>query len=393
MAAFGAAGGGAGTGGAGTGGAGGGGKEGNCGVDSGAGTLGAGPQSASTAAIAIMTTNEADRAKSRRGKAASSGNSKAGAEPSRAPRASKPEQARAPADATEAPSPPCCPRAAGPGQAPAPGLHLVATPIGNLGDITLRALAVLRGVDRIFCEDTRVTARLLAHYGIDKPLLPYHDHNAEEMRPVALAALRRGERVALVADAGMPLVSDPGYKLVRAAIAEGLPVTVAPGPSAALAALVLSGLPTDTFLFAGFLPARPAARREKLVRWRELAATLVFFEATSRLAAALSDMTEILGNRPAAVARELTKLHEEVRRAPLAELAAHYRAAPPRGEAVIVVAAAVPAPPDWQQITERLRHLTAACGVREAAARLAAETGLPRRELYRRGLALRRAGT
>jgi 16S rRNA (cytidine1402-2'-O)-methyltransferase len=273
---------------------------------------------------------------------------------------------------------------------PAPGLHLVATPIGNLGDITLRALAVLRGVDRIFCEDTRVTARLLARYAIKKPLLPYHDYNAEQMRPTILAALRRGERVALVADAGTPLVSDPGYKLVRAAIEEALPVTVAPGPSAALAALVLSGLPTDAFLFAGFLPARPAARRAALARWSDLKATLVFFEATPRLAAALADLADILGDRPAAVARELTKLHEEVRRGPLAALAAHYRATPPRGEAVIVVGPAPPTQPDWQAIDRRLRALMVEGGVREAAVRLAAETGLSRRELYRRGLAIQR---
>jgi 16S rRNA (cytidine1402-2'-O)-methyltransferase len=299
----------------------------------------------------------------------------AGSEPSRGPVASKPEPATA--EAGE--------------MSPAPGLHLVATPIGNLGDITLRALATLRGVDCIFCEDTRVTGRLLARYGIKKPLLPYHDHNAEEMRPRIIAALRRGERVALVSDAGTPLISDPGYKLVRAAIAEQLPVTVAPGASAVLAALVLSGLPTDAFLFAGFLPARPAARREALARWCAVAATLVFFEATQRLAVALADLLAMLGDRPAAVARELTKLHEEVRRGSLAELAAYYRETPPRGEAVIVVGPAPPAPPDWPAVEEKLRLLVAESGVREAAVRLAAETGLPRRELYRRGLALHAA--
>ncbi|MGH7112318.1 MAG: 16S rRNA (cytidine(1402)-2'-O)-methyltransferase [Stellaceae bacterium] len=299
-------------------------------------------------------------------------------EPNRASCASKPE----PVSADAAPD----------GEPPlAPGLHLVSTPIGNLGDITLRALAALRGADRIFCEDTRVTARLLARYAIKKPLAPYHDHNAEAMRPAVLAALRRGERVALVSDAGTPLVSDPGYKLVREAIAEALPVTIEPGPSAILAALVLSGLPTDAFLFAGFLPARPAARRQRLAEWSGLAATLVFFEATPRLGAALADMTDILGDRPAAVARELTKLHEEVRRGPLAELAAHYGAAPPpRGEAVIVVGPAMPAPPDWTAIGERLREVLAKDGVRAAAARLAAETGLSRSELYRRALAIRR---
>jgi 16S rRNA (cytidine1402-2'-O)-methyltransferase len=356
----------------------GGGKKEDCGVDNGAGTLRSGPQSVSAAAIASMATSEANRTQNRRGKTTSSGSGGARREPSRAPAASKPE----PAEPTAVP-------AAEP--LPAPGLHLVATPIGNLGDITLRALATLRGVDRIFCEDTRVTARLLARYDIRKPLSPYHDHNAKAMRPTVIAALRRGERVALVSDAGTPLVSDPGYKLVREAIAEALPVTVEPGPSALLAALVLSGLPTDAFLFAGFLPARPAARRHRLADWRGLAATLVFFEATPRLAAALADMAEILGERPAAVGRELTKLHEEVRRAPLADLAAHYRATPaPRGEAVIVVGPALPGPPDWAAIGERLRAALAEGGVRDVAARLAAETGLSRSELYRRALAIRR---
>src|SRR5206468_127302 len=220
----------------------------------------------------------------------------------------------------------------------APGLYLVATPIGNLGDVTLRALAVLRGVDKIFCEDTRVTARLLARFGITTPLDLYHDHNAEQARPAILAALRRGARIALVSDAGTPLVSDPGYKLVRAAIAENLPVTMAPGPSAALTALTLSGLPPDVFLFAGFLPPRAGPRRRALVTWQELTATLIFFEGPSRLAATLTDMVEILGDRPAAIARELTKRHEEVRRGRLSALAEHYRAAgPPRGEVAIVV--------------------------------------------------------
>jgi 16S rRNA (cytidine1402-2'-O)-methyltransferase len=272
----------------------------------------------------------------------------------------------------------------------APGLYLVATPIGNLGDVTLRALDVLRGVDRIFCEDTRVTARLLARYAIATPLGIYHDHNAEEARPAILAALRRGERVALVSDAGTPLVSDPGYKLVRAAIAEGLPVTAAPGPSAALTALTLSGLPCDTFLFAGFLPPRQAARRRALERWRTLRATMVFFEGPSRLAESLADMAEALGDRSAAVARELTKLHEEIRRGRLGELAAHYReAGPPRGEAVIVVGPPEEAAPDLAQVDGRLRAALAELGVRDAAAKIAAETGLGRGELYRRALAIR----
>ena len=273
----------------------------------------------------------------------------------------------------------------------APGLYLVATPIGNLGDITLRALAVLRGVDRIFCEDTRVTGKLLARYAIfAKSLAAYHDHNAEQVRPIALAALRRGERVALVSDAGTPLVSDPGYKLVRAALTEDLPVTAIPGPNAAITALILSGLSPDAFLFAGFLPPRQSARRRALARWAAVQATLVFYETTPRLAESLGDMAEVLGDREAAVARELTKLHEEVRRGRLADLAAHYRlAGAPRGEAVVVVGRPEHQEPDQAEVDERLRTALAKLGVREAATKIAAETGMPRGELYRRALAMR----
>ncbi|HEV2303628.1 MAG TPA: 16S rRNA (cytidine(1402)-2'-O)-methyltransferase [Stellaceae bacterium] len=274
----------------------------------------------------------------------------------------------------------------------APGLYLVATPIGNLADITLRALEVLRAADRICAEDTRVTHRLLARYGIKKPLEPYHDHNATAARPKILAALRRGERVALVSDAGTPLVSDPGYKLVRAAIADGICVSAAPGPSAALAALVLSGLPPDAFFFGGFLPPRSAARRRALEGCKGLAATLVFFEGPSRLAASLADMAETLGDRPAAIARELTKLHEEVRRGRLGELAAHYRQrGPPRGETVIVVGPPEPEAALLGDIDARLEAALQGHGVREAAARVAAELGLPRRLVYRRALELERA--
>jgi 16S rRNA (cytidine1402-2'-O)-methyltransferase len=272
----------------------------------------------------------------------------------------------------------------------APGLYLVATPIGNMGDISLRAIAVLHSADRIFCEDTRVTGKLLARYGILTSLGAYHDHNAEQVRPIVLAALRRGERVALVSDAGTPLVSDPGYKLVRAALAEDLPVTAIPGPNAAVTALTLSGLSPDAFLFAGFLPPRQAARRRALTRWVVVEATLVFYESTPRLAESLADMAEVLGNREAAVARELTKLHEEVRRGRLTGLAAHYRlAGPPRGEAVIVVGPPEHEEPDQADVDERLRAALAELGVREAAAKLAAETGIPRGKLYRRALAMR----
>jgi 16S rRNA (cytidine1402-2'-O)-methyltransferase len=278
-----------------------------------------------------------------------------------------------------------------PGHALAPGLHLVATPIGNLGDITLRALWVLRSVDRILCEDTRVTARLLTHYGIDKPLDPYHDHNADRVRPSALAALRRGETLALVSDAGMPLVSDPGFKLVRDAIAENLPVTAAPGPSAALTALILSGLPPDAFFFGGFLPPRSVARRKALAQWQGLAATLVFFEGPSRLASSLADMAETLGDRPAAVGRELTKRHEEMRRDRLVALTKYYQTQPtPRGEIVVVVGPPEAAVPKIADLDSRLDELLAQLSLRDAVAALAAETGVTRRVLYDLALAWQR---
>ncbi len=198
------------------------------------------------------------------------------------------------------------------------GLHIVATPIGNLADITLRALDVLRGADLIACEDTRVTAKLTARYGIATRRIAYNDHNAEQMRPLLLERLRRGERIALVSDAGTPLVSDPGYKLVRAVIDEKLPVTFVPGAAAPLAALALSGLPADRFLFAGFLPSRQVARRRSLAELAAVPATLILFESPHRLAESLADMAEVFGERQAVVARELTKRYEEVRRDTLA---------------------------------------------------------------------------
>jgi 16S rRNA (cytidine1402-2'-O)-methyltransferase len=309
--------------------------------------------------------------------------------PNRRPDVSKPDPGKPPAsDAAAGPQS----AAALPQSELAPGLYLVATPIGNLGDISLRALAVLHGADRIFCEDTRVTGKLLARYRIVTSLGAYHDHNAEQVRPVVLSALRRGERVALVSDAGTPLVSDPGYKLVRGALAEDLPVTAIPGPNAAVTALILSGLSPDAFLFAGFLPPRQSARRRALARWAAVEATLVFYETTPRLAESLSDMAEVLGNREAAVARELTKLHEEMRRGRLAGLAAHYRlAGPPRGEAVVVVGPPKHHEPDQAEVDTRLRAALAELGVREAAAKLAAETGMTRGKLYRRALAMRDA--
>jgi 16S rRNA (cytidine1402-2'-O)-methyltransferase len=288
------------------------------------------------------------------------------------------------------------PNDAGARSKPAPGLHLVATPIGNAADITLRALDTLAGADVIACEDTRVTRKLATRYGIKTRLLSYHEHNAERVRPLLLARLERGEAVALVADAGTPLISDPGYKLVRACIAAGHGVTVVPGPSAPLAALVVSGLPTDRFVFAGFLPGRPAARRKALADLAAIDATLVFFESARRLPAALADMAAVLGEREAAVARELTKLFEEVRRAPLGELAARYRdEGPPKGEVVVVVGPPPPGaarePVAQEALDAQIRRALETSSVRDAAAEVAAVTGLPRRRVYARAVELAQA--
>ena len=272
----------------------------------------------------------------------------------------------------------------------APGLYLVATPIGNLADVTLRALDVLRSADAVLCEDTRVTAKLLARYGIAAATQPYHDHNAERVRPAILARLKAGAALALVSDAGTPLVSDPGYKLVRAALADGIAVTVVPGASAALTALLGSGLPPDRFLFAGFLPPKAAGRRRALDELKDIAATLVFFESAPRLAESLADMAAIFGPRPAAVARELTKLHEEVRRDDLAALAAHYRTVgPPKGELVVVVGPPAAAATSESDLDRALGAALAHKSLREAVEDVAAATGARRRQVYARALALK----
>ncbi len=267
----------------------------------------------------------------------------------------------------------------------------MATPIGNAGDISLRALRVLSAADAIACEDTRVTAKLLAIHGIARPLLRYDEHTADRAGPALLERIAAGERIALVSDAGTPLVSDPGERLVRACIDAGLPLTAVPGASAPLTALSLSGLPAGRFLFAGYLAARTSARRRELVELAEVEATLVLLESPQRLAATLADMAELLGPREAAVARELTKLFEEVRRGPLPALAAHYAAAgPPRGEVTLVVAPPVPPPPVTDSEAERLlRTALADLSPRDAAASVARATGLPRRQLYARAVALR----
>jgi 16S rRNA (cytidine1402-2'-O)-methyltransferase len=273
-----------------------------------------------------------------------------------------------------------------------PGLHIVATPIGNLRDITLRALDVLREADLIACEDTRVFAKLASHYGIAAPTVAYSDATQDAAEPKIVRALAAGKRVALVSDAGMPLISDPGYRLVRAALAADHVVTSAPGASAVPMALALSGLPTDRFFFGGFLPARESDRRRAIASAAAVPATLVFFEAPHRLAASLVDLAELLGARPAAIARELTKLFEEVRRAPLTELARHYAQHPDvKGEIAIVIGppGETDAPPA-ERLDEALRAAMAGASVKDAAAEVAARYGLKRRDVYARALELKR---
>ncbi len=272
------------------------------------------------------------------------------------------------------------------------GLYLVATPIGNLRDITLRALEVLAGADVVACEDSRVTRKLLDHYGIRTPLTPYHEHNATDARPRLLERLRNGAAIALVSDAGTPLISDPGYKLVREAREADLPVTAIPGPSALLAALTAAGLPTDRFFFEGFLPPKDGARRNRIAELVRIPASLILYETGPRLGASLADLAESLGTREAAVCRELTKLHEEVRRGDLASLARHYAGeAETRGEIVLIIA-----PPAAREETNAsdldalLQQALARTSVKEAVAEVASATGVARRTVYQRALALAR---
>jgi 16S rRNA (cytidine1402-2'-O)-methyltransferase len=274
----------------------------------------------------------------------------------------------------------------------AAGLYVVATPIGNLRDITLRALDVLHAADLVLAEDTRVTGKLLAAFGISARMERYDEHAAERTRPKALAVLAEGGRVALVSDAGTPLISDPGYKLVREAWAQGAVVYPIPGASALLAGLSAAGLPTDRFLFAGFPPPKSAARRTFLAELAGIRATLVFYEGGSRLAASLADMAAVLGPREAAVGRELTKLYESVTRGTLDALAADPQFAAPRGEIVVLVApgretAATEADAD-QALADALTRLSPG----EAASEVAKALGLPRRDLYRRAMTLKGAG-
>ena len=270
----------------------------------------------------------------------------------------------------------------------APGLYIVATPIGNLGDITRRAIDVLGAVACIACEDTRVTGKLMAHLGLKNPLRRYDDH-AEVAARDSLIELMRTEPVALVSDAGTPLISDPGYRLVRAAQAEGITVTSLPGPSALITALTLAGLPTDRFLFGGFLPGKDKARNDMLTELAAVPATLVFYDTGPRLADTLDAMAEILPRREIAVARELTKMFEECRRGTAQDLAAHYRETPPRGEIVVLAGPPVaPAAPDDAAIDAALRDALARLPMSKATKDVARALGVDRHALYRRALEL-----
>jgi 16S rRNA (cytidine1402-2'-O)-methyltransferase len=272
----------------------------------------------------------------------------------------------------------------------APGLHLVATPIGNLGDITLRALQTLAGVDVIACEDTRITRRLTERYVITAQLIPYHEHNAEAARPKILKLLAQGGSVALVSDAGTPLISDPGFKLVREACGASFPVHALPGPSAVLTALSVAALPTDRFFFEGFLPPKAVARRTRLAELARIDATLVLFESGNRIQDTLADLGELMGAREAAICRELTKLHEEVTRAPLLELAKGADRLETRGEFVVVIG---PPAADAQVMTEvalddMLRDALTRHSVKDAVAHAVVLSGRPRRAVYARALEL-----
>ncbi|MEX2519585.1 MAG: 16S rRNA (cytidine(1402)-2'-O)-methyltransferase [Paracoccaceae bacterium] len=274
----------------------------------------------------------------------------------------------------------------------APGLYLAATPIGSSGDVTLRVLDALKRADAIAAEDTRRALKLMSIHGVaraGRPMIPYHDHNGEAARPGLLARIEAGESVVCVTDAGTPLIADPGWKLAEAAIARGLPVTALPGASALLAALSVAGLPTDRFMFAGFLAPKSAARRADLTTLKAVPATLVFYESARRLGEALADMAVTLGaDRRVAVCRELTKLHEEVRRGELGELAEYYSGPPPKGEIVICVGPPLHRAATAEEIDAALGAALAEMGVRDAAASVSEALGLQRRAVYARALAL-----
>ncbi|MGR6329756.1 16S rRNA (cytidine(1402)-2'-O)-methyltransferase [Sphingomonas sp. XXL09] len=270
-----------------------------------------------------------------------------------------------------------------------PGLYIVATPIGNLADLSPRAADILARADVIAVEDSRVTAGLLRHIGVKRPMVPYHDHNAEGVRP-GLIARMAGEAVALVSDAGTPLISDPGYKLVRDARAAGHTVVTIPGPCAAVAALTLAGLPTDRFLFLGFLPAKAKARADAIAEIAAVRATLVIYESGPRLSACLAALAEGLGDREAAVTREITKRFEEAVTGTLTSLAARYAEAPPKGEIAIVVAPpGEAAPPPIEDADAALAEALTRLPAAKAAGEVAKRFGVDRKALYARALALK----
>jgi 16S rRNA (cytidine1402-2'-O)-methyltransferase len=277
----------------------------------------------------------------------------------------------------------------GPGNKGPGCLYVVATPIGNLGDLSARATATLKSVATIACEDTRVTGVLLQRFGITTPMLAYHDHNAERVRPQLLARLGNGESFALVSDAGTPLISDPGYKLVTDCVENGIAVVPIPGPSAPVTALMGAGLPTDRFYFGGFLPNKSKARREALSDVKTLKATLVFFESPHRLSETLADMASVYGAREASVCRELTKLHEEFKRGPLPDLAAHYAETDARGEIVIVIAGATEGETTPEvDVRAALVDALKTMSVRDAADAVAKSADVPRRDVYALALQL-----
>jgi 16S rRNA (cytidine1402-2'-O)-methyltransferase len=271
----------------------------------------------------------------------------------------------------------------------APGLHVVATPIGNLGDITIRALSTLAAAETVLCEDTRTSGRLMERFAIRTRLSPYHEHNARDVRPGILERLKQGAAIALISDAGMPLVSDPGYRLVKEAAEMGIPVTACPGPSAVLTGLALSGLPTDRFLFAGFVPQKQGERRRLFAEFAKLKATLIFFESPHRIVETLHDLATVLPGRAVAVTRELTKLHEEVLRGTAAEIAAQLEARTSvKGEITLLVG-----PPVEEEavqeadldaaIAEALADMPAS----KAASEVAKRFNLSRSDVYQRILA------
>jgi 16S rRNA (cytidine1402-2'-O)-methyltransferase len=274
-----------------------------------------------------------------------------------------------------------------------PGLYLIATPIGNLEDISLRALYALNHMDILACEDTRVTQKLLQFYGIQKQLISYHDHNWQKTVPQLVDAIKANKTVGYVSDAGMPLISDPGFELVKACQQEKLYVTAIPGPSAPLTALILSGLPCDSFYFDGFLPAKSKARQERLRTLLSHQVTLIFFESPHRLTTTLTELAETYPGLIVSVARELTKLYEEVKTGPIEEIRAYYEARPPKGEIVLLLSPFKHIATSDKDLEERLQTLMQKLTLKDAVAMVAEETGVPKKQVYNIGLQIRQAHT